>query len=72
MTGETNARNMPGFTAGNAIYKASEPYRMAGPAHQTDPKLTLVGPALRPIDPIECFLICVLLGGGGCSRCFRL
>jgi hypothetical protein len=61
-------RNMPGFTAENAIYKTSESYRMAGRAYQNDPKSALVGPAL-PRDPWSCVLSCFVVGGPLYYKC---
>jgi hypothetical protein len=67
MTAVINARrNMPEFTAENAIYKTLASYRMAGvPEYQNDPKSTPVGPAMRP----DCDDLCVGLDGWAYACC---
>ena len=65
-----NVRNLPGFTAENAIYKTLVPYRMAGvPEYQIDPKSTLVSPMLR--FPWGC-LECLALPTAAAAVCFLL
>jgi hypothetical protein len=66
--------NMPGFTAEKAIDEIAGAYRVTGvPQYQSDPKSTLIGPAMRP-DPLNCVLSCIVTGGGyRCiTRCLGL